>query len=328
MKFNEENMQVETDSYMKDEFWRDIYENASETAKKRLRVAFWASRHLDEKEDLDKYREYREQVESEMTYDDAAYLAERFPTGAGKDHYAKLRDRLELMPLRSKEKLDEACAIMLEHASDYDRRIFEKTQAELLQCHDALVRYEWLWGAVGGNGEDAEWLGDTFDHGHGVEPDEELAYYWFKRGAMSGHADCCCRLAAMYENEEGLRFDIARALFWFREALRRNSVEAKIDLGARFTTYESAAWGKMRNPELGFEMLKSAYGKGKMRAAFYIGKCYEFGAGVTRSYVHAMRYYRAAKNEDIWGADEAYERVRKLRREELAAKSAKKDDKQ
>lgn len=48
MKFTEEAIEEATRSYVDGGMWKEIYENAPEGAKKRLRVAFWASRHLDE----------------------------------------------------------------------------------------------------------------------------------------------------------------------------------------------------------------------------------------------------------------------------------------
>ena len=310
MKFNEETMKSATEEFLKNDFWLEIYEKAPEGAKKRLRIAFWGSRNLDAKEDLDQYRECRERTEDEMSYEDAAYLAEHMPKGTPKEHYTELRDRLELRPIKTVELLDEACGIMLADATEYDRSIYEKTRATLKKAEDPLVKYEWLWGAVGGNGDDAEWLCDLYDHGHGVEPDEELAFYWARKAALNGSADGCDRLAIMYERE-GPRHDMPRAFFWYREALRRKSAAAKIDLGARLTVYESEEWEARRNPELGVRMLRSALKEGHSRAAFFLGKCQELGVGTARDLRTALYHYQLAAKDNVWGADDAVARVRK-----------------
>lgn len=319
MKFNEETMKQALADYSNNEFWMDVYNNAPERAKKRLRVAFWASLHMNEKEDLDAYREYREGVEREMEYEDALYLAQHFPEGAGKTHYNELCTKLEFKALKTDEKLDEAIEVLLEGCSDEERRLIERSRAALKACEDPWFKYELLWSGVGGNGDDCGLLGDLWDHGHGVECDDELAFFWFRRGALSGDGDCCCRLAAMYENKDGPRFDMSRCLFWFREALRRNSKEARVDLGARLTTWgdDDGPWSKLRNPKLGLSLLYSAIRESdEARAHFFVGACYEHGVGHERNLDKALREYRIAERGDVYGAKRCVERVRKLRREE------------
>ena len=85
MKFNKETIKAAVERMTKDPFWRDLYENAPDGAKRRLRVAFWGNVHLREREDLDAYRAERERIEGEMTLEDARYLAMQFPNGVGKN---------------------------------------------------------------------------------------------------------------------------------------------------------------------------------------------------------------------------------------------------
>lgn len=319
MKFNEETMNAALASYMNNEFWRSVYEDAPEMAQKRLRVAFWASRHLDEREDLDNYRAYRESVEREMTYEDASYLADRFPEGAGKTHYRELRDRLEMASILTDDKLDEAMDIMTEDWSPAARQAIEKTRAAMKEVRDdPFIRYEWLWKAVGGSGEDCDMMGDLFDHGHGVDPDEDLAFFWFRRGALAGWGESCCRLAAIYENEASGRFDMSRALFWFREALRRGCVQAKISLGARLTLMDVSSWTNRRNPEIGFRLLKSAVlQKEDAHARYWLGRCYEEGVGTAKHLESARsNYAKAVRQKDGYFAEEALERVKEALREQ------------
>ena len=41
MKFNEKTIEATTRKMCEDSFWSEVYENAPEGAKNRLRVAFW-----------------------------------------------------------------------------------------------------------------------------------------------------------------------------------------------------------------------------------------------------------------------------------------------
>lgn len=310
MKFNEEMMEMRTRKMCEDPFWAEIYEHAPEGAKKRLRVAFWASRALNEREDLDAYRSYREQLESEMTYEDFAYLAAKFPEGAGKEHYKKMCGDIQFRSLKTGEKLDEAMAIMMEGCTGGEREAIEKSRDAFKACDDPCVDYEWLWLAVGGNGDSCCMVGDIFDHGHGVERDEALAFFWFRKGALSGDGDCCYRLAHLYEDAEGPRFDMARTMFWFREGLRRQNQLCKVELGARLTVRDGDAWLKRRNPKLGVSLLESSLMDDKDGVAhYYLAECHEKGCGVQKSVKEALRLYRISDRRGCGCAREALERL-------------------
>jgi len=314
MKFTEELMGKMTERRCRDTFWKDVYENAPEGARRRLRVAFWASYALDEREDLDAYRAYREQVEREMTYEDAVYLAEHFIEGPGKEHYKELAGNLQFRSLKTDEKLDEAMDIMTEGWTTEDREAFRKSREAFRNCTDALVKYEWLWSAVGGNGENAELVGDVFDHGHGVERDEDLAFFWFRRGALCGDGDSCYRLAHLYEDAKSKLFDMTRALFWLREGLRRNCLEVKIRLGQRLTLSEDEAWKPYRNPKLGVALLESALPDDKKKdglAHLFLAECYEKGIGVPEDLYQAVRLYGLSRDNGMEGVGRHLQRVRR-----------------
>ena len=174
MKFNDQTVETATANILRHENWKTIYENAPEGAKARLRVAFWFATYGDEKEDLDDYRAYRQLVEKRMSYEDAAYLAEHFPSQAGKEHYTEIREKLKYKSLMTPEKLDEAFTVLIDGCSPSDRECYVKSQAALKACDDELFEYEWLWKAAGGDGESCDWLADTFCHGHGVAVDGYL----------------------------------------------------------------------------------------------------------------------------------------------------------
>ena len=95
MKFNKDTIEAAVERMTKDPFWRDLYENAPDGAKRRLRVAFWGNVHLREREDLDAYRAERERIEGEMTLEDTPFRA---PSLTGESSQAII-SCLKLCPL-------------------------------------------------------------------------------------------------------------------------------------------------------------------------------------------------------------------------------------
>lgn len=310
MKFNDENLKRCTEQFCKNPFWRTIYENATDGAKRRLEIAFWGSTAIRENEDMDTYRLRREQAEDEMTYEEIAYLAKEFPEGAGKKHYQELCGKRQFAALKTPEKLDAAIDMMIMDASEEEREAISQTRKLIDAKNNPFVDDDIVWAGVGGNGDQCHLLGDIFDHGHDVAVNEDLAFFWFRRGALAGDGDCCCRLAALYEDEDNRCFDFARANFWYREALRRNNGLVKWMLGYRLV-FGHGEWGKNRNPKLGVDLLRLGLEKDSDgESHYYLGKCYEEGAGVEKDLRTALRLYKIADERSHQGAHEALERLR------------------
>lgn len=313
MKFNDEMIEKKTQEKLAESsFWREVYENAPDGAKRRLRIAFWASGGgLDEKEDRWVYREAREQTENEMSVEDFAYLEEKFPDGSGKTHYAEKRKEAEFKSLRTPEKLDPVIAYLSSGCTPYEKEMIAKTQEAFRHLDDPWPKYEWVWLAVGGNGDKCGLVGDVFDHGHGCERDPELAEFWFKHAAMSGDLDACWRLAHLYEREDYPCFSEEGTLFWIHEGIRRGDICSKVNLGGRLCLGQGW-WTKHFNPEVGVGLLESSLHDDKSgNAYYYLGRCYEKGVGVEKSRIKAKRCMKKALEFEHDGALEAYERMQR-----------------
>lgn len=317
MKFNEEAIEEATRRCIEDEPWKTVYAEAPEGAKKRLRVAFWANCFRKEEEDLDAYRIRRTEVErKEMTVEDAAYLAEKFPKGhAGRHHYRILRDKLILAPLRTPAKLDDAMDAMAAHWSNTERMLFERSRTAYRNCEDSfgVYAYEELWKAVGGDGESCSLLGDMFNHGHEVDPDDELAVFWWRRGAMCNSEECLLELAKKLSRDGSAVHDMDEAIFWFMEGVRRNMLTVKRELG-RLLAFGDGEWEKRRNPSLAFSLLWSCADADKTGYAYYYsGMCFEKGIGVDMSQetltVCAVSSYLLAKGMGCKPAEKEYDRL-------------------
>lgn len=313
MKFTEENINAMVASFCKNPKWKKLYDDAPEKARARLRIAFWAGGGgLDEKEDLDLYRQAREEAERELSFEDAQYLAANFPEGSAKKHYEELFERVRYAPLMKPELLDAAVATLMEGCSSYERDCYDRTMTALRECEDGWVKYDWFWKAVGGHGETCLLVGDIFDHGHGVKCDESLALFWFKKGALCGDGESCYRLACLYEDEKSGRFDMGAALFWFREGLRRRCRLAQVKLAERLL-FGDGAWLEYRNPALAHQVLGLEIGRDEDGAAsFLIGRAYEEGAGIPKSLEDALTFYKLAKMRGCESAQKAIKRIWRL----------------
>lgn len=320
MKFSEKTMDEALATLREDAFWDAMYREAPEGAKKRLRVAAWYNCQNGEGEDLDAYRAYRRKIEEEMTVEDFQYLAERFPKSlSGRKYYAEQAEKAKVRTLRTPEKLDEGIDGMLAAADNYEKDMVEKTRGifrtELKD--DPICTYETLWLAVGGDGDSCCLLGDLFDHGHGVERDENLAFFWFRRGALSGNAECCYRLADLLEDPDNVHFNFADAMFWWSEGLRRNDELVKAQLAYRLA-FGEGPWTERRNPELAVRLLTDCVsGKDKDGFAHYfLGRCYAEGVGVTKDVPFALSLLRISRErENEW----AEKLIKKLEDEQKGA---------
>ncbi len=317
MKFNEEAMDEATRRYASEGARKDIYENAPEGAKKRLRVAFWGTCFLKENEDLDAYRLRRLEIENhEMSVEDAAYLADKFPEGLdGKRHYRELRNTLILAPLRTDAKLDDAMDAMTERWSKEDRLLFERSRAAYRLRDDpfGVCTYPKLWKAVGGDGDSCGLLADVFNHGHDVDCDEELAVFWWRRGAMCGDEDCLRELAKKLSDSTSSMFDMAESIFWFMEGVRRNLLTVKREVG-RLLAFGEGEWTKLRNPKLAISLLQSCADMDESGLThYYIGLFFEKRVDPAydenTSLMCAKFYYLLGKNRNHKPCEEAYERL-------------------
>lgn len=313
MKFTEEAMETATRQYTKNEPWKSMYAQAPAGAKKRLRVAFWASSYLDEEEDLDAYRCRRLEIEQkEMSPQDAAYLAERFPDGIeGKRHYAALRESLILAPTQTKEALDAAMDRMTSRWSNVDRAIFERSRKEYMANCDLVYPPTTLWRAVGGDGQACGEVSDFFSDGTPTPDNAELTVFWLRRGAMCGNDHCVEVLAKTLEDRDLPTHDEKEAIFWYYEGLRRGIKSIRRELAFRLA-FGEGEWKKLHNPSLGFTLLNiCSEDDTSGMSDFYLGQCYEHGVGTEQDRNSALAAYISGKQRHCGKAIAACMRIRR-----------------
>jgi hypothetical protein len=76
----------------------------------------------------------------------------------------------------------------------------------------------WLEGAMGGNPEAQNNVGEIYAKGLGTEPDYGMAFQWFKKAADQGYGRAKINLGYLYEQGLGVAQDQAAALNLYRDA--------------------------------------------------------------------------------------------------------------
>jgi TPR repeat protein len=186
----------------------------------------------------------------------------------------------------------------------------------------------YLQAATDGNGEAMGCLGYMYLSGRGMEAQPATGFEWVHRGATQ-ERDPHARYALAHAYLAGVgttaREHLARdwfekaaaqgyaeamrslgdlyrqkmndssyhqALLWYERAASAGSVDAKVDLGLM----HEFGWGIQRDAVVAMKWYRSSAAAGSPRGMWAVGQSYQKGAGVERDYEEAMTWYqRAAK---------------------------------
>ena len=189
---NEENLAEMTEEektatiaeYLERPNLKRLYECAPETAKRRLEVVFWMDKYRT-KRNMWPIRELRERIETDMDRESLEYLAAKFPSENGREHYRKLIRELAIREKIKAEGFDELIANV---EDEDDRRRYLETLAEIEKLGDEafMVDKLLLWKAICGCTDSRALLGDAFLHEHEVPRIPNLAAFWLKKAADDG----------------------------------------------------------------------------------------------------------------------------------------------
>lgn len=85
-----------------------------------------------------------------------------------------------------------------------------------------------------GNPVAQHFIGAFYDHGLGIDVDDEQAVKWYTLAADQGFKNAQYALGSMYENGEGVEKNIAKAAMWFAPAAEQDHVASQRILGMLF----------------------------------------------------------------------------------------------
>jgi uncharacterized protein len=105
-----------------------------------------------------------------------------------------------------------------------------------------------------GNAEAQNWLGYCFQHGIGVEANDQSAFEWYHQSADAGFAAAQNNLGLMYLTGGGTERSLLRAFDYFEKAAAQNDDWGLNNLGGMY----EMGWGTAKDARRALEFYKKA----------------------------------------------------------------------
>ena len=119
-------------------------------------------------------------------------------------------------------------------------------------------------------------LGLIFEHGAGIQKDEEKAFFYFEKSAQKGFAEAEYKIAICYMEGMGVEVDFVNSLEWMKRAAADGSTSAQQFLSGSGNTNAEEEHLQMESPD---EMTELRAAAGDIEAQKLLGACYLFGEG-------------------------------------------------
>ncbi len=132
--------------------------------------------------------------------------------------------------------------------------------------------------------------------GMGVDKDDELAVFWWRKAAEQGEATAQSLLGLKYQEGRGVAKDYEKAAFWWRKAAEQGMPQAQRSLA---DAYMEGLGVEKDMTKATFWWRKAAL-QGHVMAQFNLGLSYATGRGVAKDEIEAYAYWNLAgiTNED------------------------------
>ncbi len=143
-------------------------------------------------------------------------------------------------------------------------------------------------------------LGYMYQNGQGLEQDDELAVFWYRKAAEQGYASGQFNLGWMYDNGRGLEQDDELAVYWYRKAAEQGHARGQFNLGLMYQNGR----GIEQDDELAVFWYRKAADQGYARGQGNLGWMYQNGRGVEQDDEKAVFWYRKAAEQGNTTAQE------------------------
>ncbi|GJJ69222.1 uncharacterized protein EMPS_01568 [Entomortierella parvispora] len=151
---------------------------------------------------------------------------------------------------------------------------------------------------------------------YGLVPDEDAAFELYVASAHANYAPAQYKLGACYEfGILGCPQDPVQAVHWYSQGADNGHVEALLAL-AGFFLDGSAGRAAIQSDEEAFRFVRAAAQRGVPKAEYITGFFLEYGLGVERDAIEAMKWYHLACAK---GVDSAERRLNDLERSTVSA---------
>jgi uncharacterized protein len=113
-----------------------------------------------------------------------------------------------------------------------------------------------------GNAEAQNWLGYCFQHGIGVEANDQSAFEWYRQSADAGFAPAQSNLGLMYLTGRGTERSLLRAFEYFEKSAAQNDDWGLNNLGGMY----EMGWGVAKDARRALEFFEKAVAAGNKPA--------------------------------------------------------------
>lgn len=151
--------------------------------------------------------------------------------------------------------------------------------------------------AEAGNAAAQAMVGNLYEMGLGVAPDQSKALKWFALAADQGNVAAETGLGRIYSQGAGVQIDASKAYHWFSLAANQGDTDAQCAIGDLYAEgngvpqdySEAVGWYRM------------AAEKSNDAAQAKLGLMYEIGKGVPQDYVQALMWFNLAASQSSSG---------------------------
>ena len=146
--------------------------------------------------------------------------------------------------------------------------------------------------AAGGNAADQYTLGNLYFNGQFLQPEPQIAVYWWQRAATQGYALAQSSLGYAYFVGIGISQNYKEAVYWRTKAAEQGEPNAQTALGSMYLSGQ----GVQKNPKKAVYWLKKAAKQGHAIAQECLAWAYYDGNGVPKNKIYAYVLFSHVAN--------------------------------
>ena len=151
--------------------------------------------------------------------------------------------------------------------------------------------------AEAGNAEAQSIVGNLYEMGLGVAPDQSKALQWYALAADQGNVAAENALGRIYSQGAGTQMDASKAYHWFSIAAKQGDTDAQCAIGDLYAEGN----GVPQDDSEAVKWYRMAAEKSNDAAQANLGLMYEIGKGVPQDYVQAYLWFDLAASQTFSG---------------------------
>lgn len=186
----------------------------------------------------------------------------------------------------------------------YQQQTTEFSQAQIAFKNQDYAYSARLLRTLANNGHiQAQYLLATqYDTGLGVEKNENISFYWYKKAATAGIDAAQHNVAVAYAQGNGIKVNLSKAITWWKRAAKAGNTDSQFNLGIVY----AAGRGSIKpNMAMALKWWRMAAINGDAVAQFNLGALYANGIGMSSRTCEASRWWKKSAENGFSRAEKA-----------------------